>query len=68
MVALVTDSLLTLEIREFFGAKSTNNFLLRKLFLSPTYADSLVVLDDVWKGEVVKTFNLPCRILITTQV
>ncbi|XP_023327782.1 apoptotic protease-activating factor 1 [Eurytemora carolleeae] len=40
---------------------------LRKLFLSSEYSDSLLILDDVWKAEVVKTFNLPVRILITTQ-
>ena len=38
----------------------------RKLFLEK-YSDSLLILDDVWKADVVKTFNLPVRLLVTTQ-
>jgi len=41
--------------------------ILRKLFLSEPLCDSLVILDDVWKPEVIKTFQLPCRVLVTTQ-
>ena len=41
--------------------------LCSRLFLSPHLADSLLILDDVWKPEVIKTFMLPVRILVTTQ-
>jgi hypothetical protein len=39
-----------------------------RLFLSPILSDSLLILDDVWKPEVIKIFTLPVRILVTTQV
>jgi hypothetical protein len=39
----------------------------RKLLLSPQLKDSLLVLDDVWRAEVIRTFLLPARILVTTQ-
>ena len=37
------------------------------MFLSRHLADSLLILDDVWRPEVIKTFTLPVRILVTTQ-
>ena len=40
----------------------------RNIFLSSEYTESLLVLDDVWSSDVVKTLNLPVRTLITTQV
>ena len=30
-------------------------------------SDSLLILDDVWKPEVIKTFTLPVRVLVTTR-
>ena len=41
--------------------------ILRKLFLSPQYSDSLLILDDVWSPMVVRTFTLPVRVMVTTQ-
>ena len=41
--------------------------VLRKIFLSPAYSDSLLILDDVWSPLVVRTFMLPVRVLVTTQ-
>ena len=38
-----------------------------RLFLSRHLSDSLLILDDVWRPEVIKTFTLPVRILVTTQ-
>jgi hypothetical protein len=40
----------------------------RKLLLSPQLKDSLLVLDDVWRAEVIRSFLLPVRLLVTTQV
>ena len=34
-------------------------------FLS--FSRSLLILDDVWSADVVKTFNVSGRVLITTQ-
>jgi apoptotic protease-activating factor len=41
--------------------------ILRKLFLSDQFGRSLVILDDVWSAEIVKTFNVSGRVLVTTQ-
>jgi hypothetical protein len=41
--------------------------ILRKLFLSPQYSDSLLILDDVWSPLVIRTFALPVRVMVTTQ-
>ena len=41
--------------------------VLRKIFLSPAYSDSLLILDDVWSALVVRTFTLPVRVLVTTR-
>ena len=32
-----------------------------------SFSRSLLILDDVWSAEVVKTFNVSGRVLITTQ-
>jgi len=42
--------------------------IMRKTFLSERFGRSLVILDDVWSSEIVKTFNVSGRVLITTQV
>jgi len=41
--------------------------ILRNLFLSDRFDRSLVILDDVWDSEIVKTFNVSGRVLLTTQ-
>ena len=41
--------------------------VLRKTFLSPRFADSLLILDDVWSPLVIRTFTLPVRVMVTTQ-
>ena len=33
-----------------------------------TLSDSLLILDDVWKPDVIQIFTVPVRILVTTQV
>ena len=38
-----------------------------RLFLSRHLSDSLLILDDVWRPEVIQTFTLPVRIMGTTQ-
>ena len=38
-----------------------------RLFLSRHLSDSLLILDDVWRPEVIQTFTLPVRIMVTTQ-
>ena len=38
-----------------------------RLFLSRHFSDSLLILDDVWRPEVIQTFTLPVRVLVTTQ-
>ena len=60
---------------ELCFAKNIPNFTLNnnghcsvsRLFLSRHLSDSLLILDDVWRPEVIKTFTLPVRILVTTQ-
>ena len=38
-----------------------------RLFLAPPLSDCLLILDDVWRPEVIRLFTLPVRILVTTQ-
>lgn len=40
---------------------------LRRLMLEPKRKNSLIILDDVWRGEVVRAFDFGCRILMTTR-
>ena len=48
-----------------------NEFLLKDLYhlchSRFSFSRSLLILDDVWSAEVVKTFNVSGRVLITTQ-
>ena len=38
-----------------------------RLFLSEQYKKCLLILDDVWSSDIVRTFNVGGRILLTTQ-
>lgn len=40
---------------------------LRRLMTDPSRKNSLIILDDVWRGEVVRAFDFGCRILMTTR-
>ncbi|XP_046440097.1 apoptotic protease-activating factor 1-like isoform X2 [Daphnia pulex] len=40
---------------------------LRRLMTDPSRKKSLIILDDVWRGEVVRAFDFGCRILMTTR-
>lgn len=42
------------------------NEILRKLFLNQ-YRKSLLILDDVWSSEIIKSFDVCARVLVTTQ-
>ena len=53
--------------KQFPTHSSLFAFHVRKLFLSPQLKDSLLVLDDVWRAEVIRSFLLPVRLLVTTQ-
>ena len=55
-----------MQIFSLYRQDATNKIFFR-LFLSSQLSDSLLILDDVWKPEVIKTFTLPVRILVTTQ-
>lgn len=35
--------------------------------LDPRRKNSLLILDDVWRGEVVRAFDFGCKILMTTR-
>lgn len=41
--------------------------LLKNLFRSDNYRDSLLVLDDVFLPEATEAFDVGCKTLITTQ-
>ncbi len=40
---------------------------LRRLMSDPRRKNSLLILDDVWRGEVVRAFDLGCKVLLTTR-
>jgi len=40
---------------------------LRRLMTEPKRRNSLLILDDVWRGEVVRAFDFGCRVLMTTR-
>ena len=40
--------------------------LLRKSFLNQ-FRQSLLILDDVWSGQILKNFEVCARVLVTTQ-
>lgn len=42
------------------------NEILRKLFLGQ-YHRSLLILDDVWSSEIIKSFDVCAKVLVTTQ-
>jgi len=35
--------------------------------MDPKRKNSLLILDDVWRGEVVRAFDFGCKILMTTR-
>ena len=42
------------------------NEILRKLFLGQ-YHKSLLILDDVWSSQIIKSFDVCAKVLVTTQ-
>lgn len=40
---------------------------LRRLMMDPRRKNSLIILDDVWRGEVVRAFDFGSKILLTTR-
>ena len=40
---------------------------LRRLMSDPRRKNSLLILDDVWRGEVVRAFDFGCKIMLTTR-
>jgi len=40
---------------------------LRRLMMDPRHKNSLIILDDVWRGEVVRAFDFGSKILLTTR-
>ena len=40
--------------------------LLRKQFLDH-FKNSLLILDDVWKGDIIKQFEICAKVLVTTR-
>lgn len=41
--------------------------IMRKMFMSDGYSKCLLILDDVWNADIIKAFNVCCRVLVTTQ-
>ena len=58
-------------IRNIFQVASVTtveyaNEILRKLFLGQ-YHKSLLILDDVWSSQIIKSFDVCAKVLVTTQ-